>query len=125
MHRDNSFGQLYRPEAKISAHKDTLVIILLASKILNEEYGYKLKINNSLRTVEGQEGMAKYLKLHSVGGFNNLIDLNISDELVSTPGAGSHPRGMAIDVEMLDSEGNLVDCGTPFDSFIYDAETNR
>ena len=35
--------------------------------------------------------------------------------LLSPPGGGAHPRGMAIDLSALDEKGNLLDMGTVFD----------
>ena len=35
--------------------------------------------------------------------------------LLSPPGAGAHPRGMAIDIGLRDAGGALVDMGTDFD----------
>jgi D-alanyl-D-alanine dipeptidase len=46
--------------------------------------------------------------------------------LLSSPGSGAHPRGMAIDVSLEDEGGTLLDMGTDFDFLADDpnAEAN-
>lgn len=102
-HPDNLFKDLYSPHAKVMwAHKDIAAVTIRAAQICHERYGWKLKINDCLRPVEGQEGMAVY-------GYDPSV--------VSVPGSGAHPRAMAIDIEPIDSNGNLVPMGTSFDFF--------
>lgn len=102
-HEDNHFKNLYHCEAtQLWAHKDIAPIVLLASLIVNKQFGWTLKINDCLRPIEAQQQMSRY-------GYD--------PALVSTPGSGAHPRGMAIDVEPIDRHGNIVNMGTPFDYF--------
>jgi len=102
-HEDNHFPDLYSPEAKIMwAHKDIAAVTLRAAQICHDLYGWTLKINDCLRTIEAQEEMVVY---------------EYDPSLVSRPGTFAHPRAMAIDVEPLDSVGNKVPMGTSFDSF--------
>ncbi|MGE4314055.1 MAG: M15 family metallopeptidase, partial [Pseudobdellovibrionaceae bacterium] len=45
--------------------------------------------------------------------------------LLSAPGQGAHPRGMAIDVTMVKSGTNeILDCGTAFDYLTPDPANN-
>lgn len=91
------------------AHKDIAATTLLAANICHDQFGWRLKINDCLRTVEAQEGMAQY---------------NYDPALVSTPGSGAHPRAMAIDIEPIDKNGNRVPMGTAFDYFAEDINDN-
>jgi zinc D-Ala-D-Ala dipeptidase len=108
-HPDNHFGSLYDPNAQIWMHKDIAAVTLLAAVKLRVQKGWTLKINDCLRPVDAQEHMA-------TKGFD--------PSLVSTPGSGAHPRGMAIDVEPVDQGGCLVDMGTRFDHFSTDIDDN-
>jgi D-alanyl-D-alanine dipeptidase len=102
-HPDNHFPDLYSPEAKIMwAHKDIAAVTLRAAQICNELYGWIFKINDCLRPVEAQQGMETY---------------EYDPSLVSKPASGAHPRAMAIDIEPIDSSGDLVPMGTAFDYF--------
>jgi D-alanyl-D-alanine dipeptidase len=60
-----------------------------------------------LRTVEAQEAMQQVVR-----------DNGWSDDYVSPPGYGPHPRGMAVDLVPVDgSTGKEIDMGAPFDHF--------
>jgi len=109
-HPDNHFKGLYHPDAQIMwAHKEIAAVTLLAANIAHDQFGWRFKINDCLRPVEAQEGMAKY-------GYD--------PSLVSTPGSGAHPRAMAIDIEPIDQNGQTVPMGTPFDYFTDDITDN-
>jgi len=109
-HPDNHFPNLYDPNAQIMwAHKDIAAVTLLAANICHDLFGWRFKINDCLRPVEAQEGMAQY-------GYD--------PSLVSTPGSGAHPRAMAIDIEPIDQNGMAVPMGTAFDYFTDDINDN-
>lgn len=108
-HENNHFGAIYSTEALLWCHRDIAAITLLAAVKLQEHCGWKLRLFDSLRTYEAQERMANK-------GFD--------PALVSAPGSGAHPRGMAIDVQPIDIHGKLVDMGTPFDYFSNDLSDN-
>lgn len=108
-HPNNHFGELYGPGADIWLHKDLAVVTVLAAEILNRQFGWVMCVLDGLRSIEAQEKMASK-------GFN--------PELVSVPGTGAHPRAMAVDVEVCDAKGELVDMGTPFDHFALDMSNN-
>jgi len=110
-HVENKFKGLYSKDASILwADKEVAVILLVASKLSKLLYGWRLKLNDCLRTVEAQEQMSTY-------GYHV--------SLVSKPGSGAHPRAMAVDVEAIDSYGRLVDMGTGFDHFADDPATDN
>lgn len=104
------FGEaIYRPEAKLWLHKDLADIVLHAAKVCHEDYNLRMVLYDGLRTVEAQEKMLKTERVQ-----NNPHWLN-EPRLLSLPGAGGHPRAMAVDVSLETMDGTLLDMGTPFD----------
>lgn len=104
---DRPFGKIYREGAKIWVHKDLAKITLHAAEILYAEKGWDLKVMDCLRTIEGQEGMQSVVKQN-----------NWSEDYVSSPGSGAHPRAMAIDLVPVDAvTGKVIDMGSAFDHF--------
>lgn len=108
---DNTlFGEaIYRPEARLWLYKDLADIVLKASVLCYERHGCSFVLYDGLRTVDAQEKM-----LHTQRVLDNPHWLE-EPRLLSTPGAGGHPRGMAVDIELLDGQGRVLDMGTPFD----------
>ncbi|EHS51178.1 hypothetical protein PDO_5225 [Rhizobium sp. PDO1-076] len=105
-HPSNNFKGLYSSESLVLwADRELAAVILVAAILANRLYGWRIKLNDCLRTVEAQQQMAQY---------------GYQPALVSTPGGGAHPRAMAVDVEALDSSGSTVDMGTAFDYFATD-----
>ncbi|MCH2037602.1 MAG: hypothetical protein MK137_03305 [Rickettsiales bacterium] len=100
---------LYKSDAAMLAHKSMADIILSATKYLPA--GYSLSLKDIFRSGDAQLGMSychdKYGKPYPTN-------------LVSKPGQGAHPLGMAADI-MLKKDGVEVDAGTPFDYFDVDA----
>ncbi len=110
-HTNNIFGEaLYHDKAKLWAHKDIAIITLLAARILNRQKNYRFSLKDCLRTTDAQAAMneTKIVK-------DNPHWLEEPNRMVSPPGNGAHPRGMAIDVCVLDTDGMQVDMGTAFD----------
>lgn len=102
-HPDNHFGQLYHPEAKILwLHKGLAKIVLKASLIANQRFGWRLQLLDGLRPVEAQERMSKF-------GYEEIY--------VAPPTRGGHPRAMAIDILPIDKNGTIIDMGSRFDEF--------
>lgn len=112
----NIFGQIYRSDAKLWLHKDLAHIVLSAAAKLHEAYGYTLVLYDGLRTIEAQEKMQKSDIVQA-----NPHWLKEPGRLLSPPGAGAHPRGMAIDVSICAEEGTLLDMGTVFDHLAEDS----
>jgi D-alanyl-D-alanine dipeptidase len=46
------------------------------------------------------------------------------DELLSKPGQGGHPRGMAVDIYLETLNGDVLDMGTALDHFSTDVNDN-
>lgn len=112
----NIFGKIYRDGARLWLHKDLAQVVLGAAKIVSAQ-GYGLVLYDGLRTVEAQALM----------GQSNIVKANPHwleepGRLLSPPGAGAHPRGMAIDLSLADENGDSVDMGTDFD---YLAENSQ
>lgn len=108
-HDDNHFGALYHPEAQLLMHERLLPVVLLAARLLQGRNGWRLKVNDCFRPVEAQAKMAEF---------------GLPPQLVMRPGTGGHPRGMAVDVEAVNTEGDLIPMGTPFDFFTHDLSQN-
>jgi len=104
---DRAFGKIYHDNARLWVQQDLANITLRAAEILFEHHNWKLKVMDSLRVIEAQEAMQSVVK-----------ENNWSEDYVSPPGAGAHPRAMAIDIVPLDAvSGADVDMGSAFDHF--------
>ena len=101
---------LYHNKARFWAHQDIAKITLLAARKLYKSHGYIMEIQDCLRTVDAQEAMQEtsVVKAHPEW-------MEEPDRLLAPPGAGGHPRGMAIDVRLLGKDHQEIDMGTPFD----------
>ncbi len=105
------FGErIYREEAKLTLHKSLAEIVVNAAELAFERHGYTLVLYDGLRTVEAQQRM---LETRRVRENRHWVD-NVP-RLLSRPGEGGHPRGMAVDVSLLDMNGMPLDMGTVFD----------
>jgi D-alanyl-D-alanine dipeptidase len=107
-HPYNLFGEaLYKPGAKLYLHKDFADIVTCAAMEAHRKYGWHFVLYDGLRPVEAQEAMQRTAIVrknpHWCTGDNRLL---------SPPGAGAHPRGMAVDIWVLDANGDMVDMGT-------------
>ena len=76
---------------------------LAAAIDLARPLGYRLRIFDALRPVEAQWA---------------LWNVNPDPEFIADPRRGSpHSRGVAVDLSLLDADGNELDMGTGFDAF--------
>tara|TARA_R110002126_G_scaffold13118_3_gene56583 strand:- start:106135 stop:106815 length:681 start_codon:yes stop_codon:yes gene_type:complete len=111
-HPDNVFGcALYRSGAQIYLHR-RLADIVVKAAVAAKEDGLTLVVKDGLRPMEAQAAMGEspIAKLHP--------EWLVAPRLISPPGAGGHPRGMAVDVTLFDAKvGGALDMGTPFDCF--------
>lgn len=103
----NIFGKIYHENARLWLHSDLATIVLSASQRLE---AYSLVLYDGLRTSDAQALM----------GESDIVKANPQwleepGRLLSPPGGGAHPRGMAIDLSLRDEQGKLVDMGTDFD----------
>lgn len=118
-HRDNIFQQaLYRPDAKLWGHKDMVELTLGAAQICYDRYKWITEVKDCLRPVEAQAAMQE----------TEIVKANphwmVEPRLLSPPGAGGHPRGMAVDIIPLTENGEEVDMGTYFDYLSEDRDDN-
>lgn len=105
----NIFGKIYHNHARLWLHERLAAIVVLAAKKAEKE-GFTLMLYDGLRSCEAQEKMAQ----------SDIVKANPQwmdepNRLLSPPGAGAHPRGMAIDCSLKGSDGVLLDMGTVFD----------
>lgn len=104
------FGErIYRTNAKLYLHKDLAQIVCLAAKTCMEKDQFRFILYDGLRTSTAQERM---LRTQRVKENPHWLE---EPRLLSPPGAGGHPRGMAIDIALETIEGELLDMGTAFD----------
>jgi D-alanyl-D-alanine dipeptidase len=119
-HPENIFKTgIYRRDADMWAHKDFAPIIIEAAKICRAQSDYLFELKDCLRTVEAQEKMRQTAIVRA-----NPQWLEEPGRLLSPPGKGGHPRGMAVDIVLRDASGELVDMGTPFDYLTADRSHN-
>jgi D-alanyl-D-alanine dipeptidase len=119
-HPDNMFKTaIYRPDAKMWGHRDLAGIILRAAEICFERTSWIFEIKDCLRTVEAQTLMREtdIVKAHPQW-------LEEPGRLLSPPGKGGHPRGMAVDIILVDKNGEEIDMGTRFDFLTEDRANN-
>lgn len=110
------FGEvIYKKEARLWLHPILANVVREAAQICFRQHGYGFILYDGLRTVDAQEKMLKTQRV-----LDNPHWLQ-EPRLLSPPGAGGHPRGMAIDVALEDEHGVLLDMGTPFDFLAEDA----
>lgn len=111
-HPSNHFGQIYHPGARLLwLHKDLAAVVLAAARILNEARGWKVILCDGLRPVEAQEKMRQ----------KNVT----TPDMLALPGQGAHPRGLAIDLVILDEKETKIDMGTEFDYFPPDPRADN
>lgn len=110
-HPENIFGSLYHPDSLMWVHKNIAKTILLGSIRANESFKWVMRLCDALRPVEVQELMQQRAKIHPL--------------LLSRPGGGAHPRGLAIDIQPQMYDGSKIDMGTSFDHFADDPERDN
>lgn len=119
-HPDNMFKcAIYRPDAKMWCHRSFAPIILRAAEICWQEHKYIFELKDCLRTTEAQALMAETPIVKA-----NPQWLEEPGRLLSPPGKGGHPRGMAVDIILLRDDGAKIDMGTPFDYLTTDRANN-
>lgn len=109
-HPRNIFDEtIYHSDARLWTHKDIAAITLLTARTLNKKYGYILEAKDCLRTINAQRIMegTDIVKAHP--------EWMEEPRMLAPPGHGGHPRAMAIDVCILDTDEQEIDMGTPFD----------
>lgn len=99
----NFTGQpVYLPRAKCYLHSDAAKCLAIAIEIAKIQ-GYGIKVFDAYRPPEAQWIL-----------WNHTPD----PDFLADPRKGSpHSRGVAVDLTLLDADGNEVDMGTAFDAF--------
>lgn len=121
VHARNMFSRaLYYPQARLWLHEDLARIVLRAASRLNRQHKWTLQLKDGLRTVEAQALMNNT----DIVKANPQWTAPGEKRLISPPGGGAHPRGMAVDICVLDQQGGELDMGTPFDHFTRDPDQN-
>ena len=109
------FGErIYKADARLVLHKDLALIVLKAAQTLREKHNLRLVLFDGLRTIDAQEKMLETQRVKDNPGWLE------EPRLLSPPGAGGHPRGMAVDVTLETMDGALLDMGTAFDYLASD-----
>lgn len=104
-------GAIYRTGARLWLHRDLAVVVLRAAARARAD-GYGLVLYDGLRTSEAQALMRRTRIVRE-----NPQWLEGETRMLSPPGRGAHPRGMAIDVTLYAIAGGaLCDMGTAFDA---------
>jgi zinc D-Ala-D-Ala dipeptidase len=105
---DNKFGcPLYAEDQRAFVLNQEMAQAMIdANKFMREKYKLQIKIVDAFRTNQAQE--IAYDIAQSKG---------ISSEYVAKPGNGKHPQGRAVDLILVDMEGNKVGMKVPFDTF--------
>ena len=114
------FGEaIYRPRARLWLHEDLAKVVLLASLLLKRQ-NLVLVLHDGLRTAEAQAKMTQTKRALENPQWTKGVD-----RLLSPPGLGGHPRGMAIDASLKTVQGKELDMGTPFDELAADASADK
>jgi len=112
------FGErIYKPNAQLFLYKDLADIVLEAAESLKAQ-GFTLVLYDGLRTADAQ---ARMLETQRVKDNPHWLE---EPRLLSPPGKGAHPRGMAIDCSLETATGELLDMGTAFDYLAEDASAH-
>lgn len=110
-HPDNIFKTaLYQAHVRLSLHRDMARIVISVSRRLWSSHRYKLVLLDGLRTTDAEQ-----IAVDTPAVKENPAWLEGPNVLLSKPGTGAHPRGMAIDVAVMDDKDQLIDMGTCFD----------
>ena len=117
--------------ASIAVRETVVKMLLQAEKLLPE--GYYFKIYDAYRPIAVQQALWDYFRQQKVKENPNLSDAEI-DKLtafcVSFPSynvlePSLHNTGGAVDLTIIDSDGNELDMGCEFDEFTDKAWTNH
>lgn len=113
------FGErIYREDAKLWLYTSLAEIVKNAATYCFNTYNLRFVLYDGLRTTDAQKAMMKTQR-----ALDNPHWLE-KPRLLSPPGAGGHPRGMAIDIGLETLGGDLIDMGTAFDYLSEDPEKN-
>jgi len=101
--KNNFTGQKLYETDKVYLIKEAAQDLVKANKYLKEKYNLRLKIYDGYRPLSVQKKMWAIMP---------------DDRYIANPAKGSrHNRGCAVDLTLVDSLGNELDMGTPYDDF--------
>lgn len=105
-------GPVYRPDARLSLHKDMAEIVLLTAHLVNKRAGAALVLYDGLRTTTVQALICDtpIVRAHPHWTADGPL------RMFAPPGKGGHPRGMAIDLSVRGADGQMLDMGTIVDA---------
>lgn len=105
-------GIVYKPDARLSLHKDMAEIVIMAARLLHDRTGGMIELYDGLRTTTAQRIICEtpIVKAHPHWTAEGPL------RMFAPPGKGGHPRGMAIDLSVRDEAGALLDMGTIVDA---------
>lgn len=107
---NNFTGKVLYPTAIVFLRKVVADSLSKANKYFLEKYKYKIKIFDGFRPLYIQKLMWEILP---------------DERYVANPTNGSrHNRGAAVDITLVDENGNELDFGTPYDDFTVKASPN-
>jgi len=114
-HLPNIFGVIYHDEARLWIYEPLGRVVLKAAEYIFDTNRFYIVVYDSLRTVDAQRKMQQTeIARRNPQWFDE-------PRVLSPPGAGAHPRGMAVDIGLMREDGTLVDMGTVFDHLAEDA----
>lgn len=101
---ENNFtGKVLYPTSKVYTRKIVGEQLSKVQKYVQENYGYSLKVFDAFRPLSVQKTM---------------WEIYPDSRYVANPANGSrHNRGAAVDLTLIDKNGNELDMGTPYDDF--------
>ncbi|MGQ0527411.1 MAG: M15 family metallopeptidase [Alphaproteobacteria bacterium] len=110
------FGErVYHPGARLWLYRDLAALVRTAALICHKNHGFIYVLHDGLRTTDAQARMLGTKRVRENPGW-----LAAPMPLLSSPGQGGHPRGMAIDISLQTGDGESVHMGTVFDFLAQD-----
>lgn len=107
--------QIYKSNTRLWLHKTLAEIVCRSAKYCYKTHNARFILYDGLRTTDAQEKMMRTKRARENPHWME------EPRMLSTPGTGGHPRGMAIDIGLETLEGELINMGTPFDSMTKEA----
>ncbi|MDP4175772.1 MAG: M15 family metallopeptidase [Bacteroidota bacterium] len=107
---NNFTGRILYPTSKVYLRKTVAEKLSEVEKYLMEKYNLRLKVFDGYRPLSVQK---------------KLWEIVPDENFVANPAKGSrHNRGAAVDLTLIDSLGNELEMGTPYDDFTKKANRN-